>query len=73
MGLRYGEWGRHEIGKKPVKMDALKWQTMRLDELKRQILEEASPKQREITSTAFITFKWASACMTLHSSRCLLP
>ena len=59
IGLRYGEWGRHEFGTKPVKVDMLQWQIMRLDELRRQIQEEAAPKQRQISSTAFVTFKCA--------------
>ena len=65
VGLRYGEWGRQEFGKKPVKVDTLEWQIKRLDELKRQILEQASPKQRQISATAFVTFKCAPAMLAI--------
>ena len=56
-GLKYGKWGRENFGAKPTKVDAIQWYTMRLEELRRQMALEMEPEHRDLTSTAFVTFK----------------
>ena len=57
VGLKYGQWGRENFGTKPAKVDAIKWYTMRLEELRIQMYKEMQPENRDLTSTAFVTFK----------------
>ena len=68
VGLKYGQWGRENFGTKPAKVEAIKWYTMRLEELRRLMYEEKQPKNRDLTSTAFVTFRCEARATQLPCS-----
>ena len=50
-------WGMEKYGKKPVKVDALKFWPARLEQLRLLILEEQPKALDKATPAAFVTFK----------------
>ena len=52
-----GPWAVEKYGKKPLKADALEYNTLLLDQLYQQLLEEQRHSKERPTSSAFVTFR----------------
>eukprot|EP00873_Tetraselmis_striata_P045294 jgi/Tetstr1/465558/TSEL_010227.t1 len=57
LGPMYGSWGKETFGQKPSVVEALKFHTMRLEDLKRRVEERKLDAEVLAEPAAFVTFR----------------